>query len=102
MYEIEEFLQAEHIILFNYHVLKRKTYPSSLKNVTIDSFGWANFAKLWIQPSPLTYKKPLAKRGFLIILHSHYFAKLSASCFSLHINVIARPTIKTTPENAYG
>ena len=31
MYEIEEFLQAEHIILFNYHVLKRKTYPSSLK-----------------------------------------------------------------------
>ena len=51
MYEIEEFLQAENIILFNYHVLKRKTYPSSLKNVTIDSFGWANFAKLWIQPS---------------------------------------------------
>ncbi|MEC2444238.1 SgrR family transcriptional regulator, partial [Bacillus cereus] len=51
MYEIEEFLQAEHIILFNYHVIKRKTYPSYLKNVTIDSFGWANFAKLWIQPS---------------------------------------------------
>ena len=51
MYEIEEFLQAEYIILFNYHVLKRKTYPSALKNVTIDSFGWANFAKLWIQPS---------------------------------------------------
>ena len=24
MYEIEEFLQAEHIILFNYHVLKEK------------------------------------------------------------------------------
>ncbi|MEN1937040.1 ABC transporter substrate-binding protein [Paenibacillus sp. 102] len=54
MYEIEEFLQAEYIILFNYHVLKKKIYPSSLKNVAIDSFGWTDFSKLWIHPTPST------------------------------------------------
>jgi len=48
IFEIEEFLRTEYIILFNYHVLKKQTYPSSLKNVTIDSFGWTDFSKLWI------------------------------------------------------
>ncbi|WIY62069.1 SgrR family transcriptional regulator [Bacillus arachidis] len=51
MYEIEDFLQTEYIVLFNYHVFKKKTYPSSLKNVTIDSFGWTDFSKLWIHPT---------------------------------------------------
>ncbi|PHE37110.1 SgrR family transcriptional regulator [Bacillus pseudomycoides] len=51
IYGIKEFLRTEYIILFNYHVLKKKIYPSSLKNVTIDSFGWTDFSKLWIHPT---------------------------------------------------
>lgn len=51
MYKIEEFLQTEHIILFLHHVQKKKSYPVSLQNVTIDSFGWTDFSKLWIRPS---------------------------------------------------
>lgn len=51
MYEVEEYLQEEHIILFLHHVQKKKSYPISLQNVTIDSFGWTDFSKLWIRPN---------------------------------------------------
>ncbi|CAM4190295.1 ABC transporter substrate-binding protein [Bacillus manliponensis] len=50
MYEIEEYLQKEHVIHFLHHLQKKKSYPVSLQNVTIDSFGWTDFAKLWIRP----------------------------------------------------
>lgn len=50
IYEIEKLLSDQYLVIFYYHVLKRRSFPSSLQNVTIDSFGWTDFAKLWIRP----------------------------------------------------
>ncbi|MGG2093590.1 ABC transporter substrate-binding protein [Bacillus sp. S13(2024)] len=50
IYEIEKILRDQYLLVFYYHVLKRRSFPSSLQNVTIDSFGWTDFAKLWIRP----------------------------------------------------
>ncbi|MGF9964416.1 ABC transporter substrate-binding protein [Bacillus rhizoplanae] len=50
IYEIEKILSDQYLLVFYYHVLKRRSFPSSLQNVTIDSFGWTDFAKLWIHP----------------------------------------------------
>lgn len=47
---IEKLLSDQYLLVFYYHVLKRRSFPSALQNVTIDSFGWTDFAKLWIRP----------------------------------------------------
>lgn len=48
--EVEEFLHRDLTMLFLCHLYKRIKYPRNLQGMTFDSFGWADFRKLWIRP----------------------------------------------------
>ncbi|MEW9031527.1 MAG: ABC transporter substrate-binding protein [Planifilum fimeticola] len=48
--EVEEFLHRDLMMLFLCHLYKRIKYPRNLQGMTFDSFGWADFRKLWIRP----------------------------------------------------
>ena len=55
--EVEEFLHRDLTMLFLCHLYKRIKYPRNLQGMTFDSFGWADFRKLWIRPAA-TEKPP--------------------------------------------
>lgn len=48
---IEEKLNEELWLLFNYHVKRIDRYHPALQGVSVDSFGWVDFSKLWVKPS---------------------------------------------------
>nr|WP_255570545.1 ABC transporter substrate-binding protein [Cohnella sp. CFH 77786] len=49
MDEIEWRLRDEDWLLFGYHPSKISRYHPALNGVTLDSFGWIDFSKLWIK-----------------------------------------------------
>lgn len=51
--EIEEILHEEMIVLFLYHVSRKKSIPAALQDVSIDAYGWADFRKLWTKPAEI-------------------------------------------------
>jgi MarR-like DNA-binding transcriptional regulator SgrR of sgrS sRNA len=55
MEEIEHFLYENRLVINSYHTYRKKNFPSSLKNVSMNTFGWADFRKLWIKPAIKTY-----------------------------------------------
>ncbi len=48
--KIEAYLKESTLILFNYHVKKKINYNPVLKGISWNSFGWADFRRLWIKP----------------------------------------------------
>ncbi|MBY6036494.1 SgrR family transcriptional regulator [Fictibacillus nanhaiensis] len=50
MDEIEQYLYEKRLLLNSYHIYRKKSFPLSLKNVSMNSFGWADFRKLWVKP----------------------------------------------------
>lgn len=46
---IEWKLQEENWLLFGFHTKKVSHYDSALNGVSLDSFGWIDFSKLWIK-----------------------------------------------------
>ncbi|WP_188176609.1 SgrR family transcriptional regulator [Paenibacillus sedimenti] len=46
---IEQRMRDEDWIMFGYHINKVSKYHSALKGVSLDSFGWIDFSKLWIK-----------------------------------------------------
>jgi MarR-like DNA-binding transcriptional regulator SgrR of sgrS sRNA len=50
MDEIEHYLHEKRLVLNSYHTYRKKNFPSSLKNVSMNTFGWADFRKIWIKP----------------------------------------------------
>ncbi|SDW00825.1 DNA-binding transcriptional regulator SgrR of sgrS sRNA, contains a MarR-type HTH domain and a solute-binding domain [Marininema mesophilum] len=51
--EIEDWFHRDHLFLFQYHLNREATYPSSLQKVRMESFGWIDFRKLWVKPRSL-------------------------------------------------
>lgn len=47
--QIEQRMRDEDWIMFGYHLNKVSQYHSALKGVSLDSFGWIDFSKLWIK-----------------------------------------------------
>lgn len=47
--QIERRIRDEDWILFGYHMKKISRYHPALNGVSLDSFGWINFSKLWIK-----------------------------------------------------
>jgi MarR-like DNA-binding transcriptional regulator SgrR of sgrS sRNA len=48
--EIERDLFENRLLLNSYHTYRKKHFPASLKNVSMNTFGWADFRKLWVKP----------------------------------------------------
>lgn len=44
---IEEYLKEDLLLLFNYHIANQVNYHPALSGITLDSFGWADFRRLW-------------------------------------------------------
>ncbi|MBB6673473.1 SgrR family transcriptional regulator [Cohnella nanjingensis] len=55
--QIERRMRDEDWVLFGYHMNKITQYHPALHGVTLDSFGWIDFSKLWIK------KEMLAQTG---------------------------------------
>lgn len=51
MDEIEHYLHERRLVLNSYHTYRKKNFPASLKNVSMNTFGWADFRKIWIKPA---------------------------------------------------
>ncbi|WP_134687494.1 SgrR family transcriptional regulator [Brevibacillus migulae] len=47
--EVERRIREEDWILFGYHINKVSRYHPALNGVSLDSFGWIDFSKLWIK-----------------------------------------------------
>lgn len=46
---IEDTLNEELWLMFNYHVRRVDRYHPDLQGVSADSFGWVDFSKLWVK-----------------------------------------------------
>lgn len=55
--KIERRLRDEYWILFGYHQSKIVRYHPALHGVTLDSFGWIDFSKLWVKKAPIEEAK---------------------------------------------
>jgi MarR-like DNA-binding transcriptional regulator SgrR of sgrS sRNA len=50
MDEIEDYLHEHRLVINSYHTYRKKNFPASLRNVSMNTFGWADFRKIWIKP----------------------------------------------------
>jgi len=48
--QAERMLRDHDWLLFGYHASKSANFHPSLRGLSIDSFGWVDFSKLWIRP----------------------------------------------------
>lgn len=48
MEEVESYLREQHLILFQYHPIKKRTFDPMIQNIRFQSFGYVDFQKLWI------------------------------------------------------
>jgi MarR-like DNA-binding transcriptional regulator SgrR of sgrS sRNA len=65
--EIESYLRDNHLILYLFHPIKRRTFHPMIRSIHFDSFGQIDLRKLWVQGwaqgdgSPASFQK--IKRG---------------------------------------
>jgi MarR-like DNA-binding transcriptional regulator SgrR of sgrS sRNA len=50
MDDVEDYIQKEHIFLFNDHALKKRSFSPLLEGVSLHHFGWADFRQIWSKP----------------------------------------------------
>jgi len=53
MLKVEDLLKEHTLILFNYHIATKVNYHPALKGISLDSFGWPDFRRLWNKPDRL-------------------------------------------------
>ncbi|MEJ8548496.1 ABC transporter substrate-binding protein [Brevibacillus borstelensis] len=47
--QIEQLIREENWLLYGFHMQKKARYHPALKGLSIESFGWVDFSKLWIK-----------------------------------------------------
>lgn len=52
LYLIEEYLKENLFILFTYHVENEVAYHEVIEGLELNSYGWADFKNIWIDPLP--------------------------------------------------
>ncbi|KGX83860.1 SgrR family transcriptional regulator [Pontibacillus marinus] len=48
MEDIEAYLRDHHLVIFQYHPLKKRAFDPMIRDIRFQSFGYVDFQKLWI------------------------------------------------------
>lgn len=60
---IEDYLNDECLMLFNYHPFYVKQHSESLEGLEINAFGWPDFRSIWVKPNDMQSEGKVISTG---------------------------------------